>query len=126
MTEVWIVFFTVVVAVVVWLPRRTAVDGCQRQRPDRGGGVGLVQRAVLVELWRKIVHAALGFPAFALAASPPPLPSLLSLSFSCLPALFLTPFSSMETARTIFQLEMGEAIDLMKSTAGIMGREILC
>lgn len=102
--------------VVVRLPRRTALDGCQRGLIEGGGG--LVQRAVLVELWRKIVHAALGFPAFALV-SPPPLPSL-----SCLPALFSTPFSSMETARTIFQLEMGEAIDLMKRTAGIMGREI--
>lgn len=43
---------------------------------DRGlieGEGGLVQRAVLVKLWRKIVHAALGFPAFALT-SPPPLP----------------------------------------------------
>lgn len=40
-TEVWIVFFfavvVVVVVVVVWLPCRTAVEGCQRQRPDRGG-----------------------------------------------------------------------------------------
>lgn len=49
--------------------------------PIEGGGVGVcdvgvvvVQRAVLVELWRKIVHAALGFPAFALA---PPSPCLL-------------------------------------------------
>lgn len=45
--------------------------------PIEGGGVGVcdvgvvvVQRAVLVELWRKIVHAALGFPAFALAPLP--------------------------------------------------------
>ncbi len=46
---------------------------------DRGlieGDGGLAQRAVLVELWRKIVHAALGFPAFALASPPPPLPLL--------------------------------------------------
>lgn len=50
------------------LPRRTAVDDCLTE-----GDGGLVQRAVLVELWRKIVHAALGFPAFA-PASPPPLP----------------------------------------------------
>lgn len=36
------------------------------------GGMGaLVQRAVLVELWRKIVHAALGFPAFAHPSSTP-------------------------------------------------------
>lgn len=82
---------------------------------DRGlieGGGGVVQRAVLVELWRKIVHAALGFPAFALATPSSP------LSLSCLPALFLTPLSSMETALTIFHLEMGEAIDVMKRTAG--------
>jgi len=32
----------------------------------------------------------------------------------------------METARTIFQLEMGEAIDLMKRTGGITEREIQC
>lgn len=51
----------------VLLPHRTAVDDCLTE-----GDGGLVQRAVLVELWRKIVHAALGFPAFALA-SPPPL-----------------------------------------------------
>lgn len=62
--------------------------------PIEGGG-GLVQRAVLVELWRNIVHAALGFPAFALASPPPSLPTQ-----------FSTPFSSMETAQTIFQLEM--------------------
>lgn len=58
----------VAVAEVVRLLRRTAVDGCLIE-----GDGGLVQRAVLVELWRKIVHAALGFPVFALA-SPPPLP----------------------------------------------------
>lgn len=58
-------------------------------------GGGLVQRAVLVELWRKIVHAALGFPAFALTR--PPLPSL-----SSLPALLLTPFGRMESARWRF------------------------
>lgn len=55
---------------------------------DRGpieGGGGLVQRAVLVELWRKIVHAALGFPAFALANSPSP--SLLLSTSSVLDAL---------------------------------------
>lgn len=45
---------------------------------DGGGGGGLVQRAVLVELWRKIVHAALGFPAFALA--PHSLPSAVCCS----------------------------------------------
>lgn len=74
MTEVWIVLFTaVVVADVVRLPRRAAVDG----RLIEGDGA-LVQRAVLVELWRKIVHAALGFPAFALAA-PPPLQSTRSV-----------------------------------------------
>lgn len=68
----WIVSFTVVVA--VRLPHRTAVDD---RGPIEGGGVGVcdvgvvvVQRAVLVELWRKIVHAALGFPAFALAPLP--------------------------------------------------------
>lgn len=56
----------------VRLPRRTAVDGCQSGLMEGGGG--LVQRAVLVELWRKIVHAALGFPAFALVSPPPPHP----------------------------------------------------
>lgn len=37
-TEVWIVFpMVVVVVVVVRSPRRTAVDGYQRQRPNSGG-----------------------------------------------------------------------------------------
>lgn len=47
-------------------------------------------------------------------------------SLSCLPALFSTPFSRMETARAIFQLEMGEAVNLMRRTAAITGREIQC
>lgn len=73
-TEVWIVLFTAVaVADVVRLPRRAAVD----VRLIEGDGA-MVQRAVLVELWRKIVHAALGFPAFALAAPPPPVCPLCS------------------------------------------------
>lgn len=43
----------------------------------RGVGCGpLVQRAVLVELWKKKGHAALGFPAYAL-----PAPASLSLHF---------------------------------------------
>lgn len=56
-----------------------------------------------------------------------PLPWVVPLlSHPRLPALFLTPFSSMETARTVFQQEMGEAIDLMERTAGIMRQEIQC
>lgn len=91
--------------VVVCLPCRAVEDGRLR-----GGGVGvggLVQRAVLVELWRKIVHAALGFPAFALAR--PPLPSL-----SSLPALLLTPFGRMESAPVAFGLGTGEAANLIR------------
>lgn len=58
----------------------------------------LVQRAVLVELWSKIVHAALGFPVSALSSAPPP-----PTQPPPPPLSVLTPFSRMETGRTIFE-----------------------
>lgn len=75
----------------------------------------LVQRAVLVELWRKIVHAALGFPAFAHPSSTPS---------PVYPLCSRRPSAVWKQLGAIFQPETGEAVDLMKRTAGITGREI--